>query len=143
MTTWPSVTMPDWRDVAIGRVHDSVSTHNHGDGTNPNKRRDGFLTESVFTDQLVRFMCWTTPTFTALVKTAARVRGVNQATYIRRVMAVAIAHDLHMPVLDVLYHSPGTGAWGAGQDVPGSRDSGAEIDNWCPHPDCNGSHLNG
>jgi hypothetical protein len=79
--------------------------------------------------------------FVGLIEKAARLRDVNRSSYIRRSIAVLLAHDLNMPITDVLYHSPAIGPHGRHQWRRGERDQGEGINQWCPHPGCDGHHL--
>jgi hypothetical protein len=79
--------------------------------------------------------------FIRLLVKAAQLRDVNKSSYSRRAIALLIAHDLGMPIHEVLYETPCIGRWGKIQNSPGERDLGEDIENWCPHPGCDGEHL--
>jgi hypothetical protein len=79
--------------------------------------------------------------FLGLLHKAAEQRDVNTSTYVRRAVALLIAHDLDMPIHQVVWETPCPGRWGRIQNSPGERDLGEDIHNWCPHPDCDGEHL--
>lgn len=79
--------------------------------------------------------------FLSMLDNAARTMGVNRSTFIRRACAVQMAAVLHKPVRSILAYSPSAKPWGfdkfPGKDV----DLGMDIEHWCPHPGCDGSHL--
>lgn len=84
----------------------------------------------------------TSSEFMVLLDRAAReVRDVNRSSYVRRAVAMLVAHDLGMPVHQVLWETPCVGRWGKIQNSPGERDAGEGIEAWCPHPGCSGGHL--
>jgi hypothetical protein len=79
--------------------------------------------------------------YMVLLDSAARLRDINRASYVRRALSLLVAHDLGMPIHQVLWETPCIGRWGKVQNRPGERDAGEGIENWCPHPDCDGDHL--
>ena len=90
----------------------------------------------------LQFSC--TRKFVAYLSAAALSREINRSTYARRVLAVAIAHDLGIDVREVLWHTPVPRPPGPQKIVgekSGERDLGEGIEHWCPHPGCDGSHL--
>jgi hypothetical protein len=82
--------------------------------------------------------------FVAFVDRAAQRRDVNRSTYVRRTLAVAVARDLGVPVRVVLWESPKPGGF-RNEKIRvrdgGERDEGQGIEDWCPHPGCDGAHL--
>lgn len=77
---------------------------------------------------------------------AAKVRDVTISGYCRRALTVAIVHDLGLVHLrSLLDDCPTPIPYGSRQPVargvPAPTDSGAGIEQWCPHPGCSGSHL--
>lgn len=79
--------------------------------------------------------------FIQMFDAAARTLNVNRSTYVRRAIAVQVSRHLGIPVSLVLWHSPCSGEYGKGQDYPGERDLGEGIQNFCPHPGCDGRHF--
>jgi hypothetical protein len=105
-------------------------------------RKPGYVVNpSVFDKPLVPTNTSYTPEFMRLLSLAAERRDVNRSTYIRRAVALVMSADLDLPIGDILYHSPAPGRWQALQRNPGGRDEAVGIDQWCPHPGCDGSHL--
>lgn len=86
--------------------------------------------------------------FTAYLDAAALTREVTRSGYLRRAVAVAVAHDLGIDVRTILLHSVDpVVTWSSarvhkpeGGFAP-QRDHGVGIESWCPHPGCDGSHL--
>jgi hypothetical protein len=72
---------------------------------------------------------------------AAQTMGVNRSTFIRRACAVQIAHVLHRPVREITAQCPSPKPWGFDKFPGKDIDHGADIEQWCPHPGCDGSHL--
>lgn len=105
------------------------------------KGRSGAPYPSEFSGTLNRLHLHLDLVFIRLLDKACRVRDVNRSSYMRRAIALQIAHDLKMPVLDVLRHSPAQGQYGRHQTERGRRDRGQGIEDWCPHPGCDGKHL--
>lgn len=92
----------------------------------------------------LQFSC--TVAFVAFTRRAARAMGVNHSTFVRRALAVAAAGVLDEDVRDILYHSPTPKPWERAKGTPvgmgaGERDDGTGIEQWCPHPHCDGHHL--
>jgi len=88
------------------------------------------------------------PAFNRHLDAAALTRGVTRSSYVRRALSVAMAHDLGLPVGRFLRHTISPDArWDSerqrGQDgrYISRRDDGTGIQDWCPHPGCDGSHL--
>jgi hypothetical protein len=83
--------------------------------------------------------------FVVYVNRAAAAMGVNRSTFVRRAVAVHAAHALGIDVRTILWESPRARAWGEHtlprEQSRGLRDDGTGIENWCPHPGCDGSHL--
>lgn len=103
--------------------------------------RGGATYESEFNGTLNRLHLHLDIVFIRLLDRAARKRDVNRSSYIRRALAVMIAHDLRLPIREVLYHSPAIGRYGQVQTNRGKRDRAQDIEDWCPHPGCDGKHL--
>ncbi|HEU4913073.1 MAG TPA: hypothetical protein VFV76_14380 [Actinomycetes bacterium] len=124
--------MADWQDTVMGKV---------GERTRKKGSRGPAPYPGAFSHDLtpLHFHCGVQ--FIRLVDSAARDRGVNRSTWVRRTLAVGIADALVLPVRDVLYHSPAPGPFGGHQFHRGQRDTGEGIEAWCPHPGCDGSHL--
>lgn len=90
------------------------------------------------------------PRFFELVDLAALGRGVSCSVYMRRMIALGLAHDLDLDVREVLRL---TAHWrnalhdktDAPRDDRGlllsTSDDGFGITDWCPHPGCTGEHL--
>jgi len=129
-----------WQENMLARVH-AVQDPPPAIRVRRRERRDGAGYASAFGRTLFRVHLHTSVEMVGLIDRAARVRGVNRSTLIRRAVALVVADALAMDIRDVLYHSPGHGAYGAHQTDRGSRDDGAGIETWCPHPGCDGSHL--
>lgn len=79
--------------------------------------------------------------FVALIDSAAAQRDINRSSYVRRAIAAMVAHDLDLPIRDVLHHCPAPGPYRRMQYQRGQRDDGTGITLWCSHPHCDGSHL--
>lgn len=88
------------------------------------------------------------PAFNRHLDAAALTRGVTRSSYVRRALSVAMAHDLGLSVGTFLRHTISPDArWDSqrrrrpdGRFIS-RRDDGAGIQQWCPHPGCDGSHL--
>lgn len=83
--------------------------------------------------------------FMVFINAAAKVMGVNRSTYVRRVLSVHASQVLGVPVRTILYETPKP-LDDAVQRLPkdqrrGLRDLGEGIEQWCPHPGCDGDHL--
>lgn len=79
--------------------------------------------------------------FLGLMDEAAQRMNANRSTFIRRSIAVQIAHVLGRDVNSILRYCPEPKRWGF-TGFPGSvQDDGTNIELWCPHPGCSGSHL--
>lgn len=79
--------------------------------------------------------------FLNLMDAAAQRMNVNRSTFIRRALAVQIAHVLQRDIGGILRYCPSAKPW-AFKGFPGREmDDSAGIEMWCPHPGCNGSHL--
>jgi hypothetical protein len=79
--------------------------------------------------------------FLQLMDEAAKRMNANRSTFIRRAVAVQIAHVLQRDVHGILRYCPDPKPWGF-DGFPGSEmDDGTNIEQWCPHPGCRGSHL--
>lgn len=88
------------------------------------------------------------PAFNRHLDAAALTRGVTRSSYVRRALSVAMAHDLGLSVGTFLRHTISPNArWdserkrGIDGRFISRRDDGAGIQQWCPHPGCDGSHL--
>jgi hypothetical protein len=81
--------------------------------------------------------------FLRLMDEAARRRGVNRSTFIRRSVAVQIAAALDRDLLLLLRLCPSAKPWGGQFELYTAEqvDEGERIEAWCPHPGCDGSHL--
>lgn len=83
--------------------------------------------------------------FMRYINGAAQQMGVNRSTYVRRALAVHAANVLGMDVRLILFETP-TPLNAGVQRLPkdqrrGLRDLGVGIEEWCPHPGCDGEHL--
>ena len=88
------------------------------------------------------------PAFNRYLDAAALTRRTTRSSYVRRALSVAMAHDLMLPVGTFLRHTISPDArWDSARKrgIDGRfisrRDDGAGIQQWCPHPGCDGSHL--
>lgn len=86
--------------------------------------------------------------FIRYLDAAALTRSVTRSTYIRRHLVVAMAHDLSLDPRVIAHASISPDAMFNGEhprqngrDYLPTRDDGAGIEDWCPHPGCDGSHL--
>ena len=124
---------PDWKDN-VARLYDE-SRHTA-------TRRPG---KTVFGRELRPLQLTATRLFVRYVDKAAAKRGVNRSTYIRRICAIAAAADLGIPVRVILHESPRPDGFKAERlrtgALAGARDDGTGIEDWCPHPGCDGAHL--
>lgn len=78
-----------------------------------------------------RWSLRSTHEFTALVRRAARRRGMTNAAYVRRAVAAFIASDLQMPFEDVCETFPAPKVEGStGIGVIWPRDDGQGYGNW-------------
>jgi hypothetical protein len=103
--------------------------------------RGGATYESEFNGTLNRLHLHLDLVFIRLLDRAAKVKDVNRSSYIRRSIAVMIAHDLGLTIQEVLIHSPAIGRYGQHQTNRGRRDRSQDIEHWCPHPGCDGKHF--
>lgn len=79
--------------------------------------------------------------FLGLMDEAAKRKNVNRSTFIRRAVAVQIAAALRRDVYSILRYCPEPKPWQF-NGYPGKEmDDGRGIQQWCPHPGCDGSHL--
>jgi hypothetical protein len=81
--------------------------------------------------------------FVKILDEAARRQNVTRATFIRRSCAIQMARVLGLDVRTLLLMCPSVRPW---RDRSGPRpidahDLGEGIEQWCPHPECDGSHL--
>jgi hypothetical protein len=104
------------------------------------EKRRGARYKSVFPG-LTRTHLFMPVSFFALIEQACQQRDVNRSTYMRRAIALTLAHDLNLPIHDVLSNSPAPGPYRSKQFNRGQSDDGADIESWCPHPGCQGEHL--
>jgi hypothetical protein len=88
------------------------------------------------------------PAFNRYLDAAALTRRTTRSSYVRRALSVAMAHDLMLPVGTFLRHTISPDArWDSARKrgIDGRfisrRDDGTGIQQWCPHPGCDGSHL--
>lgn len=124
-------TMSDWQDVVMAQLGQRHQKKARGPAPYPGSFRRDLIP--------LHFHC--AREFIGFIDKAARKRDVNRSSYVRRAIAVAIAHDLGMNIRDLLYHSPAIGAFGKHQYYRGHRDTAEGIEQWCPHPGCEGEHL--
>lgn len=107
------------------------------------RQKRGFSSGLFRKDQRpLQFTC--TLEFVAFTRRAAKAMGVNHSSFVRRALAVAAAAVLGEDVRDILYHSPSVKPWeptGEFSAGAGQRDDGTGIEQWCPHPHCDGHHL--
>ena len=106
----------------------------------PKGNRGGAVYASVF-PTLLRTHLFLSPQMTAWLDTAARATHLNRSTFVRRAVAVQIAHTLSLPMSQVLAASPAQGEYARVQTHRGGSDTGAGIEHFCPHPGCSGAHL--
>jgi hypothetical protein len=125
----------DWQD----RIMSGIAERKRPTTSRPS--RGGATFESEFKDTLQRTHLHMDLAFIRLIDRAAKKRDVNRSTYMRRAIAIQLAHDLGLNVYKVLWHSPAPGRHGRVQTDRGQRDRGDDIENWCPHPCCDGKHL--
>lgn len=122
--------MTDWREVVMERYVEA-------------RRRSGFSAGRFRRDlHPLQFSC--TKEYAAFLSAAAQQLDVNRSTFVRRALAVAMAHVLQVDVRDILYHSPKARPYGPLRHVgegAGQHDTGEGIEAWCPHPGCDGAHL--
>lgn len=98
--------------------------------------------DGAFSGHLAPIRVHGAPEFVVMMDAAAKRRGVNRSSWIRRTLAVGIAHDLGINIRSVLHWSPAIGPYGKQiQWQRGGRDDGTGIEQWCPHPGCTGDHL--
>lgn len=115
---------PDWRENVIEAV------------------RANAIYKTEFTRDLIPFHMRCSHEFVGLLDSAARVLDYNRSTFARRAIAVQVAKVLGVPVSQVLHHSPAPGPFGTAiQSIRGGRDLGLGIEDFCPHPGCDGKHL--
>lgn len=129
----PGIVDPDWRMNVMERVTERKSK---------NRKKRGWYAGGPVV-QLIA-----TTEFAAILNAAADKRGLNRSSWARRVLSVAAAAELGIPVTEVLQHTPtptpprgkGISQIGrAGTMLP--ADDGAGIEKWCFHPGCDGDHL--
>jgi len=76
-----------------------------------------------------------------LIDRAATLRGVRRTTYVLRMLAVATARDLNMPVREILATLPAPKPAGSiTRDLLHLNDDGEGIEQWCHCPDCSHAH---
>jgi hypothetical protein len=100
--------------------------------------------KTVFGRTLRPLQLTATLAYVAFIDRAAQGRNVNRSTYIRRALAVAAGADLGVPVKVILWESPKPGGFRNDKmrtKDGGERDTGEGIEDWCPHPGCDGAHL--
>lgn len=131
MTT-PAETTPDWRS----RVIDTLAQRRV-----KTARKGPAIHEGAFHRSLHPVNFNASMEFMHLFHQAAKLRNVNLSSYGRRAISLLIAHDLGLPIHQVLWETPCIGRYGRVQNSPGERDAGEGIEAWCPHPDCDGAHL--
>lgn len=110
------------------------------------RRRVNGRTNTVFGRELRPLQLTAALKFVQIIDAAAQARGVNRSTFIRRSAALVAAHTLGIDVRDILWHSPAPDGYRAQRlrvDTGGARDTGEGIEQWCPHPGCEGDHLSG
>lgn len=105
------------------------------------KGQSGATYESEFKSTLNRTHLHLDLAFIRLLDRACQKRDVNRSSYMRRAIAVQIAHDLGMSIQSVLWHSPSVGRYRSHQINKGKRDRAEGIEQWCPHPGCGGKHF--
>lgn len=127
--------MTDWQE----RVMSGIAENQHP--TTTRSSYGGACFESEFKGSLSPTRVHLDLAFVGLIDRAARTRDVNRSSYMRRAIAMMIAHDLGMDIRDVLWHSPAIGRHGKHQTNRGKRDRGEGIESWCAHPGCEGKHL--
>ncbi len=72
---------------------------------------------------------------------AADRRGLNRTSYVRRALSVHMAGDLGLPVHPILaLLTPPRGRNDSTRKEK-TFDDGTGIEDWCPHPGCDGAHL--
>lgn len=80
-----------------------------------------------------------------IIHEAALSRGIATSSYARRLLSIAAAKDLGINLRDLLALTPELTPtqWspGGGLRKSGTRDNGEGIEDWCPHPGCDGSHF--
>lgn len=79
--------------------------------------------------------------FDLQLRQAAKKRGVSMSAYARRAIAQLIARDLELSVKEVLSRAPAPRPMNSAAFYGGEVDNGEGIEDWCPHPGCDGSHL--
>lgn len=79
--------------------------------------------------------------FVRAIDAAAHKRSLSRTGYVRRALAVMVAADLSMEVRDLLRILPNPLTRGAAPRTPRTADDGEGIEDWCPHPGCDGRHL--
>lgn len=118
-----SLTDPNWRE----RLVDAV-------GNNRNTRNSHGLTMATMSFRA-------STEFGRLISRAAKSRGVTRASYIRRVIGVALAADLQMPIVEVVGLGPRLTEPGKHSSMKVDLDTGEGVELWCPHPGCRGQHF--
>lgn len=127
-----SETTSNWYDkVAENLAARHVKHTNYGPQINPNS----------FRQHMVVLQFKSTGKWVEMLSRAARQRNVNRSAYSRRAVSILVAHDLGIPLQEVLQETPMLGTYGVVQNKPAARDDGKGIENWCPHPGCDGEHL--
>lgn len=83
--------------------------------------------------------------YLTILNQACRVAGVERNTFIRRAVAVHAAAVLGVNPRSLLQHCPPPRQWGQSAKRAGldEVDTGEGLEKWCPHPGCDGAHLNG
>lgn len=79
--------------------------------------------------------------FVQLCDKAAQKMDVNRSTFYRRAVAVVAAAILDIDPRVLLWETPAPGPYGVFRVGTNTRDLGVGIEEWCPHPGCNGEHL--
>lgn len=87
---------------------------------------------------------YATVEFVRFLDAAAKAKGVNRSSFVRRALAVAAAGVLGTDVRRILFESPCVKTASVEKAIgstAGVRDDGSGIESWCPHPGCSGEHL--
>lgn len=105
---------PGWEQRVVKMVHE----HQKKSGRWTNRKSGTLITYD--------------PPFLHLLQAAAEVRGIGLAGYCRRAVAAFIAHDLDMPITDVLKHSamPPANQTTGGARLRRTQDDGTGYGKW-------------
>lgn len=81
--------------------------------------------------------------FVRYLDAAAKVENVTRATFIRRACAVQMQRVLGGSITQYLLLCPESKPYGTrgGLFDTNDFDTGQDIEQWCPHPGCDGSHI--